>query len=46
MRLVLEFGLFMGLGAIPLWTLVLPRSPWLVLGAGYGLGPILGMLAA
>jgi hypothetical protein len=44
--MVLELGLFMGLGAVSLWALVQPRSLGVVLGAGYGLGAILGLLAA
>ena len=32
-RLVLVFGLFLGLGAVPLWALGLPGWSWLGLGA-------------
>ena len=43
--LVLVFGLFMGLGTISLWTLVFVAVVGVVLGAGYGLGSLLGDLA-
>ncbi len=45
MRLVLDVGLFLGLGTVPLWSLVPAQSLGLVLGAGYCVGPVLGELA-
>lgn len=45
MRVVLDVGLFVGLGAVPLRSLVSAQSPRLVLGAGHGLGTIVGVLA-
>ena len=43
--LVLVFGLLMGVGAVSLWPVVLLAARWLVLGAGPGLGTVLGDLA-
>ncbi len=43
--LVLVFGLLLGLGAVPLCTLVLPFALGLVLGARFGLGTVVGELA-
>lgn len=42
--MVLGFGLFLGLGAVSLWTLVPSQPLGLVLGAGHGLGTVLGKL--
>ncbi len=44
MRLVLGVGLFLGLGAVSLWALVLPQFLGLVLGARRSLGPRLGVV--
>jgi hypothetical protein len=45
LRLVLVFGLFVGLGAIPLWPLVSALALGLVLDAGHRLGAIVGDVA-
>ena len=45
MRLVLVFGLFVGLGAVPLWPLVFASALGLVLDAGLNLGSVVGELA-
>ena len=45
LRVVLAVELFVGLGAVPLRSLVSAQSPRLVLGAGHGLGTIVGVLA-
>jgi hypothetical protein len=42
--MVLGVGLFLGLGAISLWPLVPSQSLGLVLGAGHGLGTLMGKL--
>ena len=44
MRVVLDVRLFVGLGAVSLWPLVSAPSYGLVLGAGHGLGTVLGVL--
>ena len=44
MRVVLAVGLFVGLGAVPLWALVPAPSFGLVLEAGRGVGAFLGLL--
>ena len=44
LRLVLAVGLFLGLGAVPLRSLVLSQSLWLVLDAGQRVGSVLGLL--
>jgi hypothetical protein len=44
-RMVLVFGLFVGLGAVPLWTLVQLSPAGLDLGPGFGLGALLGYVA-
>ena len=46
LRLVLDVGLFVGLGTVPLWSLVSPSQLGLVLGTGHSLGAFLGRLAA
>jgi len=45
LRLVLDVGLLMGLGAVSLWAVVSPSSVGMVLGAGHGLGTLVGVLA-
>src|SRR5262245_18626613 len=45
LRLVLAFLLFMGMGAVSLWPLVLSSGSPLGLDAGPGLGTFLGLLA-
>ena len=45
LRLVLGFGLFVGLGTVPLRAMVPSQSHWLVLGTGHSLGSIVGELA-
>ena len=45
MRLVLVFGLFLGLGAVSLRPLVPAFALGLVLGAGHRLGSVMGDLA-
>ena len=45
LRLVLELVLFMGMGAIPLWSLVQSSAPWMGLDAGSDLGTGLGDVA-
>ena len=42
--LVLAIGLFVGLGAVPLRSLVPPQSMGMVLGARYRLGTVVGDL--
>ena len=44
LRVVLAFGLFVGLGAVSLWPLVPTQSLGLVLEAGQRLGAVLGWL--
>ena len=45
LRLVLEVWLFLGLGAVPLRTVVPAWQPGLVLDARYSLGTLMGDLA-
>ena len=45
LRMVLVFGLFLGLGTVPLWPLVSPQSLRMVLGSGHSLGTVVGKLA-
>ena len=45
LRLVLGFGLFVGLGDVSLWPLVSSSAPWLVLVAGHNLGAVMGHVA-
>ena len=45
LRVVLDVGLFLGLGPFPLWPMVLSRQSGLVLGAGQSVGSVLGLLA-
>jgi hypothetical protein len=45
LRLVLVFGLFLGLGTVPLWPLVSALALGLVLDAGHRLGSIMGDVA-
>ena len=45
LRLVLVFGLLMGLGGVPLWQMVSSYPMGMVLGPGNGLGSFLGELA-
>ena len=45
LRVVLAVRLFVGLGAVPLRPLVPTQPSGLVLGAGPGLGTVLGILA-
>ena len=45
LRLVLVFGLFVGLGAVSLWPLVSAPAHGLVLDAGHRLGSVVGDLA-
>jgi hypothetical protein len=44
LRVVLVVGIFVGLGAVPLWAMVLSPTHGLVLGAGHRLGTVLGVL--
>ena len=44
LRVVLAFGLFVGLGAFPLWPLVPSHSFGLVLAAGPHLGTVVGVV--
>ena len=43
--LVLVFGLFLGMGAIPLWAMGLSAWAWLGVGSGHLLGTLVGELA-
>ena len=45
LRLVLVFGLLVGLGCFPLWALDVSVRSWLGLGAGHMLGVFMGQLA-
>ena len=45
LRMVLAIGLFVGLGAVPLWPMANAQPMRLGLGAGYRLGTVVGRLA-
>lgn len=44
-RLVLDVGLSVGMGDVPLWPMAPKRTPWLGVVSRHGLGSLLGLLA-